>query len=662
MSTVSRLDTHRISTPVIAVDVFDTIVERTVAPEHVKLLACDRLRRSAGIDLGAAGLYNLRARLERELSQERERTIGELEFAFDELVPALRSALGSAVPEHLTTATWTKLVEAAELGAEGRVLRPCEGMLERLAAFRGAGRRIVLLTDMYLPARLLRPLLRGCGLPDEHYEALLVSSEVGASKRTGRLYRRLLDELGLDGDDITMIGDNPHSDDASARAHGLAVAPVHARQADFYRTPAARVDDVPAVRETTERVMGAGPALGSARELVPGLLEFTERLYADARAAGVPTVHFLAREGFVLRRLFEALQDALDVPDVARVRTAYLPVSRRAVYCAGLDLSAPEPFAQLFAQYRAMSLRDFFASLSLSTTDADEVAARLGLDAGHVWPDFPRSDALARLLDDETWLAALTAHVAERRAQLVRLLEGVEWLVDCGWKGSMQGFLERAIGRDLEGRYVGLLDVGQDTARKQGLLFSNVGGGRTPGFWVFDECRSAYEIVLGADHGSVLGYRDDDDGLPVPIHDDTPDPAAEQARVLTADLVATAHELLETRARTAIDDADRQLLAIEAHAGLVLRPWRARADWLRTARHRENFGVYGWSTIVPECAEPRRARELVRHLRHPQALIEGSHWPAATLHALGGRTAVWLYRAYRRRTTRRLARALGGAR
>ena len=81
----------------VCVDLFDTLVTRTVHPEDVKRLACERLAHVAVPWLSGGSLYRLRASAERETSERNAASGLDLEFSLDEClarvadrIPALR--------------------------------------------------------------------------------------------------------------------------------------------------------------------------------------------------------------------------------------------------------------------------------------------------------------------------------------------------------------------------------------------------------------------------------------------------------------------------------------------------------------------------------------------------------------------------------------------
>lgn len=652
--------------PVLAVDVFDTLVERLVRPEHVKILACDRLVQRLGLD-GACGpsLYARRQRIESALGRRAFSETGEAEIRHADVARELFEELHGArlVPAHVDADGFMAAALQVELVVERQVLRAKPGAIAALEAARSAGKRVILISDFYLPGPELAGLLAAAGIAPPLYEALHVSCDRMASKRSGRLFDLVLADAALAPEDVTMFGDNPHSDVAMATARGLrAVLVEDGARVAFYASNAA---DVCQARRLEQQVLALVEApdapVTHLRHAVPALLLFTERLYRAARGQGLRRLFFLAREGQLLQRMFDAYQDALGEDGDGRIETHYLLVSRRACYAASLAPLEEEQFLGLFAHYRRISLRDFCNSLGLPPAETERLAASLGCDPDAVQPDFPTSDVFAALRADPEFAALYEAHRKRRCENLRGYLTGFGVdlrreplaVVDCGWKGSIQDFLRGALPPEVavQGFYIGLIDVGQDVSAKAGLLMSTVGG-LSPHYLVFAENRSLFEVLLCADHGSAIGYERGPDGLFRALLDDDP----VERRIVEETMLPVARDaeqvfrtLATARAMSAISPAAWVRMVARVHARLVYRPWLPHARTLMEVRHREGFGVFHLSRLGRGVASPgARLRLLWELIRRPRHVIDRSFWPASMLHACGGRPLVHGYALFRR--------------
>lgn len=655
------------ASPVIFVDVFDTLVERSIRPEHSKILACDRLAQIAGLsgEIGGLDLYRLRQEIERDLCRKARDRIGEVEFRLADMAASLHAALTA---RGLIHAQWNaeafgELVRRAELIAERQVLRAKPGAIAALKGAGEAGKTVVIVSDFYIPASDLADLLDHVGISRDLYQGLHVSCDREASKRSGRMFDVLLKELGIPAADVTMIGDNPHSDIAMARHRGLAACQVEdAARVAFYASPAAAIDAPDRLREAIAAQVSAPDAPEAhLRQVVPGLILFAERLYRHARARSLQHLFFLSREGQILREIFEIYQDGLGVSGTERIATHYFLASRRSCFIASLAPLPQETFDTIFRQYRRISLRDFVYSLGLADGLVDGIASAIGASADTVADDLPTSPVFSRFCAHPDFIeayearrlaqnAALRAYVASFGVDLTRHPLA---LVDCGWKGSIQDYIAAALPEvQVEGAYLGLLSVGQPVKAKTGLLFSN-NKGLTRDFVVFAENTSVFEVLLCADHGTVTEYRQRPDGSIDPVLSDDP---VEQAFVRThampvaRDAVKAFAELMALRRQIVVSRKTLRDMAAEAHAALVYRPWIASARWLKSAVHRESFGQFNLSKVAVDRAVSvqDRFRFFLRLLSQPRRTLLGAFWPAQTVFSHGGKWAVALYALGRR--------------
>ncbi|WII09735.1 hypothetical protein O8W32_02615 [Methanomassiliicoccales archaeon LGM-DZ1] len=83
---------------------------------------------------------------------------------------------------------------------------------------RSSGKRIVLVSDMYLSSGTISDILEHCGYSG--WERLFVSCEEKISKRNG-LWKNVLAYLGLSPHSVAVIGDGPNADIGSSAALGM---------------------------------------------------------------------------------------------------------------------------------------------------------------------------------------------------------------------------------------------------------------------------------------------------------------------------------------------------------------------------------------------------------------------------------------------------------
>jgi FMN phosphatase YigB (HAD superfamily) len=107
-----------------------------------------------------------------------------------------------------------------ELQVESEVLRPVLSMLQFLNKERSLGKRIIYVTDNYLPADFIRGQLRKYGFWNDG-DGLYVSGEIGLTKISGRLFDHVREKEGVRFSDISHYGDNQYADLNAAKRKGI---------------------------------------------------------------------------------------------------------------------------------------------------------------------------------------------------------------------------------------------------------------------------------------------------------------------------------------------------------------------------------------------------------------------------------------------------------
>ena len=378
---------------VVGFDVFDTLVRRRVEPETVK----DRVAVMLAERLGRPGEWRaLRARraaLERALWEERLRDGQDGESALRELVERWLADVAPAGPDLVSETI------AAELGLERRAQALAPGIAALLPALAAAGKRLVFVSDMYLPAADIRDLLDGLGI-GPHFAAGYVSCDHGRRKTTGRLFQHLLEHEGIAPEDLVFVGDNPHADVEPARSLGITV--VHVRDpkerkrrlalqvAEWAagRSPLWQGELAYTVVETIPGRVRAGrsPHYDLGLTLAPAFVAFMLHVIERVQADALREVYFLSREGWLLLRLYRRLTRALGLAG-ALPRGRYLFASRLATFLPSMArLDWPE-LQRMWRQYHHQSLRLLLANLGLPADEFAPLARRAA--ASRTWT--PRS-------------------------------------------------------------------------------------------------------------------------------------------------------------------------------------------------------------------------------------------------------------------------------
>ncbi|GHV23601.1 hypothetical protein AGMMS49959_17150 [Planctomycetales bacterium] len=188
---------------IVSFDIFDTLLLRPyLAPTDLFV----HLERSAGKPLFAENRIRAEIAAREKLAPQEDITLADIYAAMP--------------PEFVA-------MQSQELAWERRVLRANPETAAAFAYARDTGKRVIIVSDMYLPPDFVAEILAQNGFAG--YEKLYLSSTVQKTKATGNLYRFIAAELSIDPAKILHLGDNEKSDYQNAKNAGW--------QAARYRTP-----------------------------------------------------------------------------------------------------------------------------------------------------------------------------------------------------------------------------------------------------------------------------------------------------------------------------------------------------------------------------------------------------------------------------------------
>ena len=370
------------------------------------------------------------------------------------------------------------------------------------------GKRIILVSDMYLTAPIIRRMLKKCGY--DGYDDLWISCEKGLRKDDESMWEYYQNEL--EGQTTVHIGDNPHSDHQLVIDRGMhAVLWLSPRSefrfSDQYETYKEYVGTtienslmlgsfVNAHLYNSPFALGArGHArLSDCEEVASSFFAPMFMVFADfisREKAG--KLLFLAREGQFLQRLYKEYVQAFHVPEI---ENSYFYTSRRA---AGV------------AQIQGMSDIEQLIQNNYSGTIGGLFRERLGLEEIcedpmqiiHMPQDLQKVMTVIRDHED-----VCMKHIQEEKARYeeyyAQETAGYDskniCVVDVGYAGSIQYFLMRMSKQPIRGCY---LATGYEV--KPPKL-----GGTCDSVYTFNEYPMLNEIqlfleaVTSATHGQVI--------------------------------------------------------------------------------------------------------------------------------------------------------------
>lgn len=502
----------------VSFDVFDTAVVRTFARPTDLFFDLGRRFAERGLLVLPPSRFS-HLRVQAEAQARSLRIDGEPQLT--EIYEALATRLGWG-------ALARKMAENMELALESEALRAVPQFREWIQAARAAGKRIAFVSDMYLPAAMVREVLVRERLA-EPADLVLVSCEERVTKYQGALFDRLLQQLGAAPHAVLHVGDNFHSDGRMPRAKGMQSLLVQNTHLSFfeqralsYQHDTAQLSGRLAATSRLARLacvpQCAHPALSEvgAGLLGPWLVCFALWTFQRAKRAGINRLYYVSRDGQVMREIALAVQARW--PEAAGIECRYLHGSRVAWHQAAMTNLGDHQLRWLLNPQPRVN--------------AEILADRLGIP-GEKLTALLAGTAAGGLLELPAWTAAEIGcvgtvlrgkaaeilglpEVAARRAlgrqylEQEGLLQDSTWaIVELGWTGSMMVSLHEALGRPakLTAYYLNLIRLNPDLPEAVHLesfainpedMSEHLGKGLR-----FAEM---IEVLTAADHGTVLGY------------------------------------------------------------------------------------------------------------------------------------------------------------
>lgn len=491
------------------------------------------------------------------------------------------------------------------------------------------GKSIVFLSDMYLPRATIAEVLANCGYVK--FDALLVSSEDRKTKGSGELFDEALRRLAVPADRWLHIGDNPHSDIVMARARGMAAwryrpsaekFRMDSRQLQawtFEQPPTLAAQVIKGlVSNKLTRANADGSVATPDKEFWenfgytsagPLYAGFTEWLFEQVARHRLEKVFFLARDGFVLKRLFEKYRPAA----LADVQTHYLYASRRAMKIATLDVLDERTLEFLTQSFAINRVGAYLQRIGLDPAIYDRDIRQAGFADAQQYVqngvDFGRLEGLLRSL----WGPIQEIARAERevlRDYLRSFGLGENrpvGLVDIGWQGSQQRAIRELLhgdgGASAHGFYLGTF-----------WFASHLYGARLPNdAYLFNRgqprefeelilnCVEIIELMFSAPEGSLVRIERGPGGEFVPIKqaasaDDTlRNQFVERLQAGATEFVEDYFSLKREFPGLSIDPA----LALNQIGRVLRRPSPLEARHLGDIAHTKDFGESTPGSIAP---------------------------------------------------------------
>lgn len=385
-------------------------------------------------------------------------------------------------------------------------------------------KRVFLISDMYLSKEVIESILEKNNITG--YDELIISNEIGKNKSNGELFKYVIAKYKCK--NICHIGNNFMADYISARKSGLKAYKI---KTNTYRLPRKYTIDTNKGQYLESFLSNNHDAkrdyfynFGYER-FGPVLYGFIKWMYEDLKKEGIQEVYFMARDGYIMQKVYRELGYNNDIPD------KYFEASRRSLrvpsYCDDYNLENVIKESPLLSTTNMEQLLD---SLGLEISDYKEKIEKYGFTLEeHIKRDeLINNDQFIKFYEEIK--QDVIDNSSTEKENLIKYLKQYDFnkkiaIVDIGWGGSMQKNLiqtldNQGISNNITGYYLGLSkkskqNLAANGYKAKGYLFDCLNNDTDKD--VVIAFRPLFETLFLEQSGSVKCYEIHEDGKTVAV-------------------------------------------------------------------------------------------------------------------------------------------------
>ena len=334
---------------VISFDVFDTVIGRwCFTPRDIFYYTAQKCAKKYGFCVLPHRYLKIRQEAEISARNQSDRE----DISFDDIFRQMKNITQFTEEE-------IEHFKEEEIAAEIKFTRRREEVFKLYEYARKKNKKIVFISDMYLPLGVIRTLLEKNGYKVENN--LYVSGEIGSTKGSGNLYKYVRNDIEKKlGKKVSVLhfGDNFTVDVKKAREMGFNAIFIQNVNSAIQKNKLYQQIIKPYVTEASfsfgaslmwgcittklydtveprklisdERMFGGSAYNLGYSALGPLLLGFTDWLIAETRKDKVDNLCFLARDGYLLYKAWEIVTEQINVnKNNGLARALYIYASRR---------------------------------------------------------------------------------------------------------------------------------------------------------------------------------------------------------------------------------------------------------------------------------------------------------------------------------------------
>ena len=321
------------------------------------------------------------------------------------------------------------------------------------------------ISDFYMSAESLKELLDYLNIPVK-IEKIYSSADYLLNKRTGNLYKKAEEEIGIKPENHIHVGDNQYSDIEMANNLGIETIKTTKTEFDFVPEKGRKFNfDLSCVKKEEktkeDRIFNTGV------DLAPLLYFFGYSIVEYAIKNKIPTVYYATREGETFIKIHELIKEnnpfGVKLPESDTIE-----VSRMGTFSASLKEFSILELLRLWSQYREQSMKALFKTLAIDIKPYQKYMDKYDIDIEEKilcpWFDV----RVQELCLDKEFTEQVNKEIKRKREEILEYFEKSKgivndakpmFMVDIGWRGTIQDNLAYIFtNKKIGGYYLTLYD------------------------------------------------------------------------------------------------------------------------------------------------------------------------------------------------------------
>ncbi|MBQ4867831.1 hypothetical protein IHQ11_15130 [Priestia megaterium] len=498
---------------VIAFDIFDTIIHRTVSPDHVHRIWAKSVIDYYELKMNVNELVRMKLNARRIGKLKNIRKGLDKECKYEQMTKELYKKL--KIQE--TYKEFHNRCIVFETDIEVQVCYIDQKFLELYSQLLYMDKKIIFISDFYLPGSALCKLLNLKGLELQEKQ-IYSSSDFCRTKITGNLYTCVLDRLKVNPNHLLMIGDSKISDYQNSQLKGL--HSYHVDSSQYYNKYEFFEKEFKKNRNSLKIFLKKDWVKDRETpfsHVAFCMFAFVDNLYKQLHRENRKNVFFLSREGELFKRLFDLYQEMVILDEKKRVNTHYLKVSRHSTLIPSIFDIKKDSFAEIYKNYPDLTLETFFKNLGLAGNEAINEEFQDILVSNRLISDFKNSIEYERVIESKVFQRECTLHSRNQRELFVQYLDSFNvnyqsdglCIVDIGYSGTTQENIRKVFSNEIPiyGYYMFSYanpETINSMNQKVGILYDKNNKKRKKDYFAYNS--AVLEMISLASHGSIDEY------------------------------------------------------------------------------------------------------------------------------------------------------------